>query len=164
MKRSFIYRVIVAIMIVVAAAGCSGVEKLRDIKVTDCTLSSITPQGLRALKADLLVKVDNPAVQLTLDDIQGKLYYNGDAVLSYSAPAVTLKARTEDSYTIPLKAHLLEGVSLLKVLQMLSEDSLEGFTTDVSARAKLRSGLSKEFSYEGLPLEDLAQGGFLQKQ
>jgi len=152
-----------ALICMMAVAGCSGIEKLKDIQVTDYSISSLSPKGLRSLKASLDVTVDNPGVQFSLNDISGQLFYKGEPLADYVSEDVTVKGKTKDGYTLPLTLTLSEGASLMKLYKALSEGAEEDFTARFRAKAKLKGGLAKVLEYDNLSLKDLSKGGLLSK-
>ena len=51
------------VFIVLAAVLLAGCGRLKDIAVTSCALDSLTPRGFRGLDAELLVGINNPALE-----------------------------------------------------------------------------------------------------
>ena len=65
--------------------SCSGISKIKDIKVTSCGVESYSLKGLRSIDAVLAIGIDNPAMAFTVTDLSGILKYNGEDVAFYTA-------------------------------------------------------------------------------
>ena len=140
---------------VLLLSGCSTVQKLKSIKVTSATVESINPMGLRGLDADLLIGLDNPATQFTLEDISGTLYNKGAEFIYFTADPVTVKARATSVYEVHASAILAPGVNLLQVLSLARNYNPEDIEIDVDFTIKLRSGVGKVISLKKLNLKEM---------
>lgn len=148
------------LMILAAAVilvGCSGIEKIQNIKMTSWAIESISPVGLRGLTAELAVGVENPAMQFTLEDIEGVVFYQGKEFVVYSADPITVRKKTAAVYPLHCAAHLGGEFSLLGALGLLTNYDLADFTTEIQARVRLRNGASKAFTFKDIPLKDLME-------
>lgn len=153
MKRTErILVLLAAALVTLLACGCS---KVKDIRVTSCSVDSFTPVGLRAAEARLSLCVDNPAMAFTLSDISGTLYYKGKDFIAYSAQPISVQARCTAVYPLEAAASLSEGVSVLQLLNLLRDYDVEDFSTTLSARVRLRNGVSKMLHFKDIPIKDL---------
>lgn len=149
LKNAFL---IIIIFVPLLVSGCG---KISDIKITSCGLESITPIGLRGVKAELALAVENPAMQFTLSDIRGILYYKGKEFVNYAADPITVRRHLAAVYPLKVEAHLAGSVSFSEVLKLLSGYNPEDFSTDIYARVKLKSGLYKNLEFKNIPIKEL---------
>ncbi|MFA6593248.1 MAG: hypothetical protein WCS67_07905 [Bacteroidales bacterium] len=140
-------------LVAVLLAGCT---KIKDISVTSCEVKSVTPRGFSALKGVLMIGIDNPAFTFTISDISGVVKYNGEELVDYAGGPITVEGKCERKYELNCIASLANGVSITKLIPLLSKDNLEGVTTDLSAKVMLDNGLHKTLRFKDLPLEQLA--------
>lgn len=153
MKRKI--EIFVLALALLLAGGCNTVERIKNIRVTSATLASLTPTGFRSLEATFLVGIDNPAMQVTAEDISGILYYKGKEYVDFVVDPVTLLARTTSVYEIHGAATLRPDVSLIQVLSLAKNYDLADFTADLNVTVKLRSGVGKAVSLKNLNLQEL---------
>lgn len=60
-------------------------------------------------------------------------------------------------YDLPCTATLNDGVSLMKLMQIVKKGSLEGFTTDVTATVKLKSGAGTTLKFKNIDLNQMTE-------
>lgn len=142
-------------LLVFAPLLLGGCGKIEDIKVTSCGIESITPVGLRGLKAELAIAVDNPAMQFTLSDIKGVLYYKGVEFVKYDADPILVRRHTAAVYPLNVAASLADNVNFTAILSLVGGYDINDFSTDIHAKVKLKSGLSKKFIFKNIPVKDL---------
>ena len=135
-------------------AGCS---KIGDIKVTSCGLESFSLKGFRSASAVLAVGIDNPAFDFTVTGLNGLVKYRGEDFASYSADTLAVLGKSSRVYDLPCALTLGDNVSVGKALSLLAGRSLEGFTTDIEARVRLKNGLAKTLHFNNIDLNSLAE-------
>ena len=155
-KRT-IFGIFVALLACAVLSGCSGLSKVKDIKVTSCGLESYSLKGLRSVDAVLAVGIDNPTFAFKVMDVSGTVKYNGEDFATYTADTVSVEKKCSKVYDLPCSATLSDGVSLKQLMQIANKGSLEGFTTDVTATVKLKSGAGKTFKFKNIDLNELAE-------
>ena len=155
-KRT-IFCIFVALLACAVLSGCSGLSKVKDIKVTSCGLESYSLKGLRSVDAVLAVGIDNPTFAFKVMDVSGTVKYNGEDFATYTADTVSVEKKCSKVYDLPCSATLSDGVSLKQLMQIAKKGSLEGFTTDVTATVKLKSGAGKTFKFKNIDLNELAE-------
>ena len=138
-------------------SGCSGLSKIRDIKVTSCGLESYTLKGLRSVDAVLAVGIDNPTFAFTVMDVSGTVKYNGEDFATYTADTISVDKKCTKVYDLPCTATLSDGVSLMKMMQIVKKGNLEGFTTDVTATVKLKSGAGTTLRFKDIDLNKMVE-------
>lgn len=147
-----------AMLAVLTLAGCGKLKReIEEVKVTDVSLRSFTPEGTRAASAVLDVTVDNPAIQFTISDLQGTVFREGDEFAFYTADPVTVKGRKSATYAVVCHARLSDAASLLDVMGLAASKNFDGLTTSVSAKVSTRAGFSKSVSKEGLSISSLIE-------
>lgn len=132
--------------------GCSG---YRDIRVDSCTIEKISPVGLKAVDADFVVGVYNPANRISISGISGKVYYDGGELGTFEAPDVTVPGRQASEVEVDVRAALSQSVTLMQIMGMASHFRPEGFTVDISMKIKIKGGIGKKVVLKGLPVKDL---------
>ena len=143
--------------IVTALPGCGSLAKVKEIKVTSCGVESYSMKGLRSLDAVLAIGIDNPAMEFTVNELDGILKYHGEDFAFFSADTVTVDARCSKVYDLPCTATLREGIGLLQAMQIAGKGSLEGFTADIEAKVKIKKGPRKTVRFKDLDLQELAE-------
>ena len=139
-------------------SGCGDIAKIKDINVTSVGVESYTFTSLRSVNAVLAVGVDNPTFAFKVTDLNGILKYKGEDFAFYSADEIKVDRKSVKVYDLPCSATLSDGVSIKKVVQLFQSGSLEGFTTDVEAKVKLRSGAGTTLRFKDLDLQKMSEG------
>lgn len=155
--KSILIGFFVAFVASAVLSGCSGLSKVKDIKVTSCGLESYTLKGLRSIDAVLAVGIDNPTFAFTVMDVSGTVKYNGEDFATYTADTISVDKKCTKVYDLPCTATLSDGVSLMKMMQIVKKGNLEGFTTDVTATVKLKSGAGTTFRLKDIDLSKMAE-------
>lgn len=148
---------LMAVLSFLSIEGCEGVSKIKDIKVTSCGVEKYSLKGLRSLDAVLAIGIDNPAMAFTVTGLSGILKYMGEDVAFYTADTVRVDKQSSKVYELPCSATLSENISLMQALQFARKGSLEGFTTDIEAKVKLRNGAGKTLKFKDLDLQEMAE-------
>lgn len=144
-----------AVMLLCVMALCfSGCAKLKDIRPVSGRIESIMPSGLRSVVVTACVGIDNPASQVTVSDIEGRISHSGKVLGRVSVDPVVLQPRTEQEYHLRAVLTLEENVSLMEVLALAGKGGLDNCMADVSFKATLK-GVSKNMKYENIPLKKL---------
>ncbi len=133
-----IVKILLTALVVLCCSSCG--KSLKDIQVTSCKLTSISPRGLSSFDASLDLEVDNPSVQVSLTKMSATLKMNGGRASN------CLRNMQE------MTAALFLPFSLLTLLQDMD---LEPMSVDVFCHGALKSGIGKDFVYKDLPLKDL---------
>lgn len=134
------------------AVSCSRINR---IEVKSCAVESLAFRGTRGVDAVLLLEIDNPAMQFTLEVVDGVLYYKGEEYLRYSAEPVRVSAKRSAAYPLPCKATLSPEITLLKLMGVARNIDMNDVTTDVRAKVTLRSGASKTFTLKNMNVGEL---------
>ena len=76
--KKTIFGILIVSLACAILSGCSGLSKVKDIKVTSCGLESYSLKGLRSIDAVLAVGIDNPTFAFKVMDVSGTVKYNGE--------------------------------------------------------------------------------------
>ena len=155
-------RILWLFALVLLLAGCKG-RGFEDVRVTSVRLVSISPEGLTRISAVAEVGVHNPTVAFDVTNLDGLAKFLGQDALMVTGEPVSIAARCDSVYTVPLQGRMAEGFNPLRLLRLLGDDaSFDDITFDVRARVTLRSGLGKNIEMLDIPLSGLLSGTVLE--
>lgn len=148
-----IVKILLTALVVLCCSSCG--KSLKDIQVTSCKLTSISPRGLSSFDASLDLVVDNPSVQVSLTKMSATLKMNGEPCLYLTADDVTLNPKSQEVYTLTVHGLMDSKFNPFSLLSLLQDMDLEPMSVDVFCHGALKSGIGKDFVYKDLPLKDL---------
>ena len=155
-SKNMLWILILTLMLSVLS-GCSGVRKMKDIKITSVGVKYFVPTSMRSGEGVLTLGIDNPAMDFTISDVDG-VVRRGERPLGYlTAGELNLRANTSEIYELPCTATLAEGVSVVEILTLASQKDLDGLTADINLRLTLPNGMGKTLSFNDLDLKKLAK-------
>lgn len=135
--------------------GCKDIKNIKNIKVTSVAVETITPNGLRGMVIGLAVGIDNPSFNVDLSEINGALKLSGKVLGRVRMDPFTLHGRSAETYHLRAVVAIEKGVTLSELAVLLDMETLNRCMVDVSARATLKSGLSKVLKFNDIPVKDL---------
>ncbi len=135
--------------------GCKDIKNIKNIKVTSVAVETITPNGLRGMVIGLAVGIDNPSFNVDLSEINGALKLSGKVLGRVTMDPFTLHGRSAETYHLRAVVAIEKGVTLSELAVLLDMETLNRCMVDVSARATLKSGLSKVLKFNDIPVKDL---------
>ena len=136
-----------AILALLLTASCS---KIKQIELKSWAVQEVSLKGSRGADATLLLEIDNPAMQFTLSDVEGVLYWQGNEYVRFSALPITVEGHKQAVYPLESEALLSPSVSMLQLIGLARKIDVTEVTSDVHVRVTLRSGVSKAFDLKGL--------------
>lgn len=142
--------------VALAVSGC-GIAKIRELRVTSVGVKYIVPTSSRSMDAVLLLGLDNPSIDFTVEDVRGTVRYYEREMVHFTAGELPVQARSVQVYELPCTAVLAEKVSLLDLLSMAARRSMEGMTVDVKLRVKLKSGAGTTLTFNDIDLSSFSQ-------
>lgn len=154
--KNIAYRLF-SVLFLAALLALGGCAKFSQISATSVKLQSINPRGMRALALKVDVGVHNPAQQISLSEISGEVLVSGKVIGYVTMDPVTLAARADSTYSVKADVTLAEGVTLMEALALAKKKTLENATANVSAKARLKSGVSKKLKMKDIPLKTLME-------
>lgn len=138
-------------------SGCSGIRKMKDIKITSVGVKYFVPTSLKSGEGVLTLGIDNPAMDFTISDVDG-VVRRGERPLGYlTAGKLNLKAKSSETYELPCTATLADGVSVVEILTLASKKDLEDLAADINLRLTLPNGIGKTLIFNDLDLKNLAK-------
>lgn len=143
MKRIQLLAVLSAALFMVS---CGGMRKLKDMQVSSVKIESVTPSGLKSLKARFSAVVNNPGIGFEVSDISGTVYEKGEEFVLFEAESVSVNGKTQGTYTLSAKAKLASGVTIVDVLGAAQGNDASDYTVDIKANVKLDNGLSRDIT------------------
>ncbi len=146
--------ILAGIFMLMATSSCN-FNKLKEIRATGWSVNSVALRGLRSLEANVSIELDNPAMGVTLSDIQGLIYYDGEPFVHYTVNELKLDGNCVKTYSSDCSLVLDTSKNILDVLAILPDMSSKHLTTDISAKAKIKTGITKTFSFKNVPIKRL---------
>ena len=137
-----------------ALGGC---KKVKEISVTSVKVEAISPQGLQGINVFLAVGIDNPAMQISLENISGALKHSGRVLGRVTMDPFTVQARSAEVYHLRAFVKLGEDATLKDLLMLTDMAKLYECTVDVSATPRLKSGLGAPITIKDIPLTKLLE-------
>lgn len=153
LKRYFF----IVVMAVLCLSGCSGIKKVRDIKVNGVKIESIIPNGLKGATLNVAVEVDNPAPAISLSDISGTLEHSGKILGRVDVDPFSIQAEKADTYHLKANVTLGEGTSIFDLGRLVNKTVIEESVVDLSARIKIRNGAARKVKLDDVPLKKLLE-------
>ena len=146
----------VIILLGAAMLMLTGCSKYKEIRPTSIKLESVSVQGLRSMDVEVSVGVDNPAGKLTISDFCGEVEHSGKVLGKLTLAPLDLLPRTDTVYRLNGRLSLSKELSVMQALSYVrNPQQLKDAKVDITAKAKLKSGLSKTLKYEDIPVEKL---------
>ena len=145
---------ITAATVLLMAGGCSSEGGL---KVTSCSVASVTPNGLKALKAVLKVGIVNPMSNLTISRIDGVINNAGRPLASFNTGKIKVARRSDKVYPLTCSGAIAPDVGLMDLLKLATSQDFSAMTVDLSVRVKLFLGISKTFRFNDIKVTDLME-------
>ena len=147
-------KLITALVLCLLATGCRALRNVDKIAVTSVGIQSVNPTSSRSAEAVLLLEIDNPSLSFTASDINGTIQYKGKQMGSFTAGTLPVIGRTKQVYELPCTARLAENVSVLEIMRLMAQQSLEGATADVDVHVNIGK-LGKTLKFRNLDLNEL---------
>ncbi len=141
----------------VLLSSCGGIKKLEDIKITSANIANISPNGLKAIKMDIQIGIDNPGMQVTLSEISCDIKHFGKVLGNVAVDPFTLSAKTEETYNLRADVRLGDGLTLFDAGKLLDKNASDEITVDLNAKVKLKGGISKKLNFNDIPLKKLIE-------
>lgn len=148
----------IGLIILVAALAClTSCNKVKDIKVNSAEVEALSPYGKRGAFAGLAVEIDNPTIQIKLSEMEAVVKCSGKILGKVTVDPFTLKPRTVETYHLKTTMSLDESLTLFDLAVFLDKDVLDKCTVDITAKGKIKGGLSKTITRKDIPLKKLIE-------
>ena len=152
MRRLII--LLAAVLTLSLAAGCSTDKGLN---VTSCSVASVSPNGLRALKAVLKVGIVNPMSNLTISRIDGVINNNGRELATFNTGKIKIAKKSNKVYPLTCDGAIAKDVGLMDLLKLATSQDFSGMTVDLKVKVRLIFGISKTFKFNDIKVTDLLE-------
>ena len=149
--------ILTIVTMVICFSGCNGINKLEEMRVISVNVDNLTPDGMRGIKLDLSVGIDNPGVQVSLSEISCSFKHSGKVLGKVAVDPFTIHARTEEVYSMKANVSLSENTSLFDIGRLMNKAVLEEAVVDFSANVRLKSGVSRKLVYNDIPVKKLLE-------
>ena len=148
--------ILFAALTMLTLTGCNKINEIKNIKMTGCSLESVTPVGMKGIKAQLAVGIDNPSMKFTVSDIHGTVYYQDSELIHYTAEPITVDKHCSAVCPVTCSGTVADKVSVSKLLSLLINSNIEDYTVDINARLELKR-VSKSIKIKKKPLKDFME-------
>lgn len=135
----------------------SGCGRIDDFKITSCSVASLSPSGLKGVKAVLKIGVLNPLMNLTISDVKGVINNNGIEFANFSAGKLPIAKKSEKVYPLSCSGALSKNVGLADLLKLAASKDFSGMTMDVTMKVKLKCGLGKTLKFKDIKISELME-------
>ena len=156
-------RRLLVLLVAAMLVSVTSCNKFKEIKVNDAKVTKLSPYGLRGLDVALAVEIDNPAPLVKLSDMEATVKYCGKVLGKVTLDPFTMNARSVETYNLKAKMQLDEKVTLYDMLMVLDKNFTENCVLDITAKGKLRGGVSKTITQNDVPLKKLIKYGKMKK-
>ena len=146
-----------AAVLALAVTGCGNLRKLKDIQVNHVGVKYFAPTSARSVDAVLLLEIDNPAMGLTLSNVDGTVRKNGEVLGYFTAGELPLQGKSVQVYEPPCTATIADNISLVRILGLIAQMSLDGMTVDITLHVKLDNGMGRNLTFNDLALSQLTE-------
>ena len=148
---------LVAGALALAMTGCGNLRKLKDIQVNSVGVKYFAPTSGRPADAVLLLEIDNPDMGLTLSDVEGTVRKDGEVLGFFTAGELPLQGKSVQVYELPCSATIADNISIVRILGLIAQMSLDGMTVDITLHVKLDNGMGRTLTFNDLALNQLTR-------
>lgn len=152
MKR--LLTILSLVLVIFITGSCS---MSRSFQVTSCSVASISPSGLKGVKAVLNVGIINHLMGLTVTGIDGVINNNGEEFATFEAGKVSVPRRSEGVYPLNCSGAVSKGVGLTDLLKLAVKKDFSEMTVDMAIKVRLRCGLGKTIRIKDLKVTELME-------
>lgn len=152
MRRLF--TILAVVLTMTALSGCSGAK---GFKVTSCSIASISPSGLKGVKAVLNIGVTNPMMAVTVAGISGAINKGGLEFATFQGGEVSIPRKSSGIYPLPCSGAISKGIGLSDLLKLALQQDFDDMTVDMNVKVRLKCGLRKTIRFKDIKVTDLME-------
>ena len=152
MRRLFL--LISTALVLFSAVGCSTDQGLN---VKSCSVASVTPSGLKAIKAVLKVGIVNPMSNLTISRIDGIVNNDGQPLATFKTGKIKVARHSDKVYPLTCEGSIAPDVGLADLLRFATTQDFSAMTVDLNVKVKFFLGICKTFKFKDLKITDLME-------
>ena len=146
----------ILLLLGIALLTFTGCARYTDIRPTSFKLESVSLCGLRSADLEVPVGVNNPAGRLYFSDINAEVVQSGKVIGRLTLAPFMLMPKSDTVYRLQGKAELTNDLSVMQALSYVRRpELLREAKLNMTARVKLKSGVSKKLTYNDVPVEKL---------
>ncbi len=156
--REFLSKKVVALsllMAVLVLAPSCAVMKMKEIRVSSCSIVSISPRSFRSADALLRIGIDNPSLPFSLDEVEGIIRKDETVLATFGGGPIEVEGRCDDIYDLPCKVSIADGVTILDLLAVLGEKDFTNYYVDISGYVGINNGRGHKLKMGNIPLQSL---------
>lgn len=153
-KRYFRLLALLLASMLVFLTGC---QKIKDIRITSVKIVSLDVKGMKGADIRLSVGICNPAGRILISEMEGEVKHSGKIIGRVAIAPVIIKAKSEETYDLEAVVSIAEGVTLRDLMVFADLRKIGECTVDMSAKAKIKGGVTKKFSVKDIPLKELLE-------
>ena len=146
--------IVILSLLVLTFSGC---KKVKDIRVVSAQVEKVTLLGFTGLEVHMAVGIDNPALQIGLEDINGSIKHSGKVLGRMTVAPFTVKAKSAEIYHLKARLTLGEDATLKDLMKFTDPARLEECMIDLNATPRLKSGLGTPIKLQDIPLKKLLE-------
>ena len=150
-------RRLIILLSAVMLLGLTSCGNFKEIKVNSVKVENVSPNGLRGVSLGLAIEVDNPAAQVKLSDMEATVEYNGKVLGKVTVDPFTMEGRSVETYHLKANVTLDKDVTLYDMMMVLDKKFMDKCLIDVTAKGRLKGGLSKTITKNDIPLKKLVK-------
>ena len=152
MKRLLL--IFTALLCLFATAGCS---TDRGVNVTSCTVDSVTPNGLRAIKAVLKVGIVNPMNSFRVSRIDGVINNGGRELATFTTGKIKVDRKSNKVYPLNCEGTIAKDVGLVELLGIAGSQDFSRMTVDLKVKVRTFLGFCKTLKFNDIKVSDLME-------
>ena len=130
---------------------------MKQISVTSVEVEAISSKGLKGINVFVAVGIDNPSIQISLEDIHGAVKHSGKVLGRVTMDPFVVQAKSAEIYHLRAFVTLGEDATLKDLIMLTDMEKLKGCTVDVSATPRIKGGLGAPITIKDIPFEKFLQ-------
>lgn len=146
--------ILAVVLTMTALSGCSGAK---GFKVTSCSIASISPSGLKGVKAMLDIGVQNPLMAVKVAGITGAINKGGIEFATFQGGEVEIPKRSIGIYPLPCSGAISKGIGLTDLLKLALNQDFDDMTVDMNVKVRLKCGIRKTIRFKNIKVTDLME-------
>lgn len=154
-KIIFAGRFVAIIMLTAAIMTATGCVNVKKINITSFKISSISPEGFKAVRGSASIGIDNQSNAFQIYDIKGVIRRSGTELGTFTMEPLSILAKTGDQYTINGRLSLSDNMSAFELLSLIPRFRASEYVADLYFTVKPKGGAAKKLQFKDIPAEKL---------
>lgn len=159
MEKRIIGRIttFLAALVLLCSQSCANLKDIRDISIRSFDVRSLSIKGFDSADAVLEITVENPARDISVSSVEGTAYRSGKPLGAFSLEPFSVKGRSTDTVTVNCSVRLDPSLSPLALMSIATEKLSDGFTMDITIRARIGKSPEQKVRLQNVPLENIVK-------